>query len=75
MRQRDFAMVEHDDGNVLERHTGTLLLLDDQREMFALESGRLVYDYATPDHKGPQEERGRCGQARQREISPGTGLF
>ena len=34
-------MIEHDHGDVLERHARRLRLLDDQGEMLALELGRV----------------------------------
>ena len=66
MRQRDLAVVEHDDRNVIEGNTCDLLLFHHQREVLALESRRAVDDDATPDHAAPRIGQGRCDPTRRR---------
>ena len=69
MGEGDFAVVEHDYRDVLERHAGSLLLLDGEGVMIPLELGGAGDDDATPGHGLSLVEQGRCCRGHRHAVS------
>lgn len=66
MCEGDFAVIENDHCDVLERHERRLILLDGKAELFAPQLGGARDDDATPGHDVSQAGQGNGYQERRR---------